>query len=147
MHIINSMKFNKIWDQNFESKIEVIYGNLSQDDLGLMPQHITHISTKIDAIIHNGAHVNNILPYTALKPVNVTGTLSLLHLASISQLVPFHYVSTMAVFPLSSLVVSEYSTIDSRDMQNASGYSQTKWVLWDILYWALVKWMTLYIEL
>src|SRR5262249_9749503 len=51
----------------------------------------------IDAIYHCAAEVDWVSPYSQLRPVNVSGTVELLRLASTSRRKAFHFVSSLAV--------------------------------------------------
>jgi len=71
-----------------------------------------------------------LLPYSALKAANVNGTKQILHLCFNIRMKELHYISTLAVFAKSKVTVSEntllFSSLD--DINNFSGYSQSKWV-------------------
>ena len=48
----------------FEQKVSVVLGDLSQPLLGLKEDTFHSLSKSVDIIIHNGARVNHVLPYT-----------------------------------------------------------------------------------
>ncbi|KAI9915554.1 hypothetical protein PsorP6_007619 [Peronosclerospora sorghi] len=64
------------------------------------PDTFKVLATEIEAIVHNGADVNLVKPYAALKSVNVLGTQKVLRLAVTNVLAktrvnPVHYISTV----------------------------------------------------
>ncbi|MCC5661301.1 amino acid adenylation domain-containing protein [Nostoc sp. XA010] len=119
-----------LWDETFSSRIVPLSGDLSQPLLGLSPTQFQQIADKIDVIYHNGAIVNFIYPYSALKAANVLGTQEILRLASQIKVKPVHFISTLSIFPLSEGVESQ-KILEQDSLDNAgltTGYTQSKWV-------------------
>ncbi len=115
----------------FSSRIVPVIGDLSQPLLGLTEQQFQELSRKIDKIYHNGAFVNLIYPYVALRAANVGGTQEVLRLASQIKTKPVHFISTLDVFLSSTYaqmeVIKESDELAyGHDLTN--GYAQTKWV-------------------
>jgi thioester reductase-like protein len=84
----------------------------------------------LDVIYHNGAVLNFVYPYSALKSTNVLGTQEVLRLACHAKVKPLHYVSTDAVFDSSGYFDREV-TEQELIVHTAGidlGYTQTKWV-------------------
>ncbi|MBD2256617.1 type I polyketide synthase [Pseudanabaena sp. FACHB-2040] len=112
------------------SRIVPIVGDLSQPRLGLSDAQFGELAQKVDVIYHNGAVLNFVYPYSALKSANVLGTQEILRLACQSKTKPLHYVSTDAVFDSSAYYGREVTEseptlhTDGIDL----GYTQTKWV-------------------
>ena len=52
----------------FDQKVLVVLGDLSQPLLGLKEDTFHSLSKSVDIIIHNGARVNHVLPYTGKLP-------------------------------------------------------------------------------
>jgi amino acid adenylation domain-containing protein/thioester reductase-like protein len=75
----------------------VVPGDLGQPRLGLSAQAFAELATSVDAVLHNGAHVDALASYATLAPANVEGTLELLRLACLDRLLPFRFVSTVSV--------------------------------------------------
>ena len=48
----------------FDQKVSILLGDLSQPLLGLKEDTFHSLSKSVDIIIHNGARVNHVLPYT-----------------------------------------------------------------------------------
>ena len=121
-------------------------GDLAQPLLGLDAAQFKELALEVDAILHCGAHVNLVQPYSSLKASNVWGTQELLRLATTNGLVktkvkPVHYISTNGIFPIhkeaydtdttstdSIIVAQEDVDLATVGTQLKEGYAQTKWV-------------------
>ncbi|EEY55125.1 L-aminoadipate-semialdehyde dehydrogenase, putative [Phytophthora infestans T30-4] len=120
---------------HLEDRVIPVPGNLAQPLLGLDADMFKMLATEIDAILHNGADVNLVKPYSSLKSVNVLGTQEVLRLAVTNGLAktrvkPVHYISTNGVFP-STLSAPRYlETADLSELSDQldNGYAQSKWV-------------------
>jgi amino acid adenylation domain-containing protein/thioester reductase-like protein len=113
------------------TRIKPVLGDLAEPLLGLPPQMFQELATKLDLIYHNGAFVNLIYPYAALRAANVLGTQTILKLASQIKTKPVHFVSTLDVFQTPAYAdidqILETDLIqDGQELQ--SGYAQSKWV-------------------
>jgi amino acid adenylation domain-containing protein/thioester reductase-like protein len=113
------------------SRIIPIMGDLAQPLFGLSRDKFQTLANKIDVIYHSAANVNLVLPYTALKAVNVIGTKSILSFANHSKLKPVHFMSTLDVFEarmaMSPAVIYEHDAI-ACGYEITGGYAQSKWV-------------------
>jgi len=120
-----------LWRDDYTSRLIPLAGDLAQPRLGLAPGQFHELAERIDVIYHNGAIVNFIYPYQALKAANVDGTTEILRLACTARVKPVHYVSTLSVFPLIDLggagVALEEESLENPEML-MDGYSQSKWV-------------------
>lgn len=113
------------------AKIYPILGDLSLQNLGLSKSKFDHLSINVDLIIHNGAYVNHILNYDALRASNVNATIELINMATKFKLKPLHYVSTLsaACNHLKGKMIKEtFIELDTNEIPPKDGYSQTKWV-------------------
>jgi thioester reductase-like protein len=114
-----------------ESRIVPLLGDLAQPDLGLTPSAFATLAMSIDVIYHNGALVNLIYPYTAMRDANVVGTQTILQLASQQRLKPVHFVSTLDVFH-SPAYANAPSLLENDPLRYwhglKNGYAQSKWV-------------------
>lgn len=121
----------KIWNPAHASRIIPLPGDLSQLLLGLSPSVFADLSRVIDVIYHNGALVNFLYPYAALKNPNVQGTREVIRMAAQHHIKPVHYMSTIAVF--SSLGFAGIRSVNE-DTAPAlpdklfMGYTESKWV-------------------
>ncbi|MGE5660397.1 MAG: thioester reductase domain-containing protein, partial [Actinomycetota bacterium] len=125
------LEFYELWQESFTDRIIPLVGELSQPLFGLALEQFQALAERIDIIYHNGAFVNFVYPYSALKPANVLGTQEILRLASQSKIKPVHFVSTInAVSPAKGegvKIVRENDRINPDEVM-ASGYVESKWV-------------------
>jgi len=112
----------------FDARVRVICGDLASPRLGLSDRVWLQLTEMIDTIIHNGAWVDYLLDYRALRPSNVEGTRELLRLASASRRKQFHFVSSTTIFGWTGK--RNLLEQDSNPEMSALdfGYAQTKWV-------------------
>jgi thioester reductase-like protein len=112
----------------FAARVRVICGDLASPRLGLTDSAWLELAETIDTIVHNGAWVDYILDYQALRPANVEGTRELLRLACASRRKQFHFVSSTTIFGWTGkrnlLERDSNPEMSSLDF----GYAQTKWV-------------------
>lgn len=76
-------------------RVECIAGDLALPNLGLPEHQWLRLAEEVDVIYHNGALVNFVYPYSALKATNVGGTQTILELACTTRLKSVQYVSTV----------------------------------------------------
>ncbi|MGI5122710.1 amino acid adenylation domain-containing protein [Marinactinospora thermotolerans] len=76
-------------------RVRCLAGDLGEPRLGLAEQKWNELAETVDAIYHNGALVNFVYPYSALKEPNVVGTHRIIELACTRTLKAVHYVSTI----------------------------------------------------
>ncbi|MBD2781750.1 thioester reductase domain-containing protein [Xenorhabdus szentirmaii] len=112
------------------ARVDFVIGDLGQPRFGLLPEVWELLAENVDVIYHNGALVNFIYPYSALKSINVDGTRTALELASTARLKHFHYVSSVnALFATESpRPYMEDDRAMSESVRDPSGYSGSKWV-------------------
>lgn len=128
---------NQLWEEQFRERIIPIVGDLALPDFGLSAAQFADLATTVDAIYHNGAVVNFILPYHALRAANVEGTKSVMRLASQARYKALHYVSTVFVFgprrgEATVRTIDETEPL-SADDELVIGYFQSKWVAEQLL--------------
>ncbi len=113
------------------ARIRPVIGDLAQPRLGLSAETFDELARELDVLFHNGALVNFIHPYEAHKRSNVDSTRELLKLASVAQIKPVHFVSTLAIFLSGSNTTSTVWYEDSELSEVGvpyGGYAQSKWV-------------------
>jgi amino acid adenylation domain-containing protein/thioester reductase-like protein len=120
-----------LWQQSLSDRIIAVPGDLSQPRLGLAEQIFQEFADRLDVVYHNGACVNLLYPYAALRETNVVGTREVLRLASLSKVKPVHFISTLDIFE--SAAGEGGSTIHEQDSIEqgeglSGGYAQSKWV-------------------
>ncbi|MFH9611115.1 amino acid adenylation domain-containing protein [Streptomyces sp. NPDC017448] len=115
-------------DAEVAERVEAVPGDLARPRFGLTAEAFDALGEGVAAIYHNGAAVNAVYPYAALRAANVLGTRELLGLAARHR-TPFHHVSTMSVFSVAQGelgTVTEETPTDDLD-GITDGYSQSKW--------------------
>jgi myxalamid-type nonribosomal peptide synthetase MxaA len=127
----NKLESYGLWDEIFRTRVIPIVGDMSKPLLGLSMQQFHDLANRVDVIYHNGASVNFLYPYSALKATNVFGTEEVLRLACQNKSKPVHFISTLSVF--SSSAYSEFNLVQESNPLNynhdlESGYAQSKWV-------------------
>jgi amino acid adenylation domain-containing protein/thioester reductase-like protein len=114
-----------------DPRIKILVGNLEQEGVGLSELIFQQLAEEVDAIYHNGAWVNHLFSYDALKSSNVNSTITLLRLASIGKPKHFHYISTLSAGMPQSKSDSLLETFPAKEPDAyllTNGYGQTKWV-------------------
>jgi thioester reductase-like protein len=106
----------------------VVCGDLAAPALGLDEAAFQRLAGSVGAIVHNGALVNYVRTYDALRPANVAGTHELLRLAMTSHRKTFHLVSSTFIYGWSVKPVVGESDVNAEMNALDFGYSQTKWV-------------------
>ncbi|MCK9605817.1 MAG: thioester reductase domain-containing protein [Methylomonas sp.] len=116
-------------------RIIPVCGDLASERLGLSEDRYREIAANVDAIFHNGALVNFVQPYRALKAANVSGSVEVLRLPATERPKAIHYVSTLSVFAGHPASPQGFSETDEPLLGDAltGGYAQSKWVAETIL--------------
>jgi amino acid adenylation domain-containing protein/thioester reductase-like protein len=112
------------------SRVIAVCGDLAEPRLGLSALRYEEIAGQVEVIYHNGALVNFIQPYKALKAANVSGTEAVLRLACYRKAKAVHYVSTLSVFSEAPARPQGYQENDEPKFSAnlGNGYAQSKWV-------------------
>jgi thioester reductase-like protein len=123
-----ALEDHHLWEESFAGRIVPILGDLSQPLLGLSEDRFDALAAEVDAIYHNGANVNFVLPYEALKSTNVSSTREVLKLAGQVRLKPIHFVSSIAVLGHLSRSEVHEGPVLKRTEHLFNGYAISKWV-------------------
>jgi len=108
------------------AQVRVISGDLSQARLGLAQSAYDELLACLVEVVHNGALVNHLLPYSALRAVNVQGTLEVAKLA-FSAGASLTYVSSVAALPRGQSCPEDWlPPLPVEQIGELSGYGQTK---------------------
>lgn len=129
--IKKNLEYYELWNERFIPRIRIVIGNLDSPRFGLSNQQYESLASEIDVIYHNGAMVNFVYPYHALKPVNVESTHEVLRLASRKRIKPVHFVSSLSVFMKGDLRDKTLCYEDANLEEVGvpfGGYGQSKWV-------------------
>ncbi|MFC4914112.1 thioester reductase domain-containing protein [Actinomadura gamaensis] len=116
---------------DLEQRVTAVPADLAEPRLGLDAHRFAQLADQVEVILHNGAHVNFLYPYSRLAAANVGGVRELIRLAAAGDPKPFHYVSSIAVH-------AGLGTTGRRQMPEddplgdpellGQGYAETKWV-------------------
>ncbi|KAH7075855.1 hypothetical protein BKA63DRAFT_443056 [Paraphoma chrysanthemicola] len=129
-----------IWEESWGSRLETLVGDLEKPDFGLSPDTWNKLADSVDVVIHNGALVHWVLPYSRLRGPNVSSTMTALALCAVGKPKQFGLVSSTSVLDtdyfvkLSEKSLSEGGTgvPEADDLEAArkglgTGYGQSKW--------------------
>ncbi|KAK5944156.1 large subunit of alpha-aminoadipate reductase [Knufia obscura] len=130
-----------VWSDDWKDHIECIPGSLGPSRFGVTEEQWQTLRDTVDVVIHNGAQVHWMLPYTGLKESNVLGTIDALKLCADGKAKQFAFVSSTSVldhdyFVLEStrrIAAGEEGISEDDDLMGSSkglntGYGQSKWV-------------------
>lgn len=111
-------------------RVTCVIGDLGAPRLGLTDEQWDDLARTTDVIYHNGALVNFVYPYSALKEPNVGGTQRVLELACTTRLKAVHHVSTIDTL-LATHTPRPFIENDT-PLRSAvgvpAGYTGSKWV-------------------
>ncbi|GJN86343.1 L-aminoadipate-semialdehyde dehydrogenase large subunit [Purpureocillium lilacinum] len=117
-----------------DSRIEAVVGDISKQDLGLSSEAWERLTREVDVIIHNGAQVNWMLPYSSLRAANVLSTLACVGLCATGKPKRLAFVSSTSTLDSAHYVdLSRQSPIlEADDLEGSrkglgTGYGQSKW--------------------
>lgn len=128
--IQDSLRRYLIHDPSQEHRILPLVGDLAEPRLGLSEAEWHELAEQVEVIYHNGALVNFVYPYSALRGPNVQGTQEVLRLACTTLLKAVHYVSTIDVL-LATHSPRPFLEDDSplrNPVEVPGGYTGSKWV-------------------
>jgi len=119
-----------LWQEGWGSRIEPIAGDLALPRFGLSEGVFATLAAGISGILHNGAQLSQMAPYSQLAAANVGGTRTVLELATLRRPLPVELISSVAVYEATAYCDRELlETDDLAEWRGIHiGYSQTKWV-------------------
>lgn len=135
--VIQTCQAYGVWDPSWASRITCVTGNLGDARLGLSEDAWQKLSKEVSVVVHNGAQVHWVYPYSTLKPANVQGTLDILALCATGAPKKLTFVSSTSVLDSKHYVdlsssskdgVSEADDMEGSATGLGTGYGQTKWV-------------------
>ncbi|KAL2756478.1 hypothetical protein ACRALDRAFT_1042487 [Sodiomyces alcalophilus JCM 7366] len=129
-----------LWSDDWRPRLQAVVGDISKPRLGLSPSDWDRVANEADAIIHNGAQVNWMLPYSSMRNANVISTMDCIGLctqgrpkrlafvSSTSTLDNDHYVKLSQ----ESIAAGGRGVLESDDLSGTrkglgTGYGQSKW--------------------
>ncbi|ODV80826.1 large subunit of L-aminoadipate-semialdehyde dehydrogenase [Suhomyces tanzawaensis NRRL Y-17324] len=129
-----------IWQDEWKDQIQVVLGDLASPKFGLGDEQWTTLTETIDVIIHNGAFVHWVYPYSQLRDANVIGTINVLNMCGEGKPKYFSFVSSTSALDTDHFVhlsdeliaKGEAGIPESDDLQGSAkglgnGYGQSKW--------------------
>lgn len=129
-----------LWKDEHSSKVVAVTGSLESENMGLDESQCKEIVNEVDVVIHNGALVHWVYPYSTLRGPNVIGTINVMKLCSEGKPKYFTFVSSTSVidtdhyFELSDKLTAEgkEGILESDDLEGSrtglgTGYGQSKW--------------------
>lgn len=127
-------KLSAHYRQLAQQSLEVIAGDFGDQDLGLSQEVWQKLAKDVDLIVHSGALVNHVLPYSQLFGPNVAGTAEIIKLAISERLKPVTYLSTVGIadqIPVTEFEEDSDVRVMSAERQindgYANGYGNSKW--------------------
>ncbi|RPA90668.1 large subunit of L-aminoadipate-semialdehyde dehydrogenase [Choiromyces venosus 120613-1] len=139
--VVKSCEAYGVWDPSWSSRIVAVVGELGSERLGISDAEWETLTEEVDVIIHNGAQVHWVYPYSKLKPANVTGTVDALQLCTTGKPKSFAFVSSTSVLDSDHYVrlsdsimetggagVPESDDLEGSAFDLGTGYGQSKWV-------------------
>ena len=125
-----------LWCPEWSSRIEAVVGDISKPSLDVSQDTWNRLSDSVDLIIHNGAHVNWMLPYSSLRAANVLSTLECIRLCAEGKPKQLSFVSSTSTLDSQHYVQLsrdvETGVLETDDLQGShkgleTGYGQSKW--------------------
>ncbi|KAI9889228.1 MAG: large subunit of alpha-aminoadipate reductase [Vezdaea aestivalis] len=121
-----------IWEETWTTRIECIKSDLNAPRLGISEQDWQFLVREVDSVIHNGAVVHWLQPYSRLRQVNVLSTRDLLVLCGEGKSKQFTFVSSTSVLDSPGFLTAKEPICEDDDLARsraglATGYGQTKW--------------------
>ena len=130
----STAKAYNLWSQEWvrASRLQAVVGDISKPHLGLADETWARLATQIDAVVHNGAQVNWMLPYSSLRAANVLSTVSCIALCATGKSKRLGFVSSTSTLDSTHFINSAAPVSESDDLSGSSkglatGYGQSKW--------------------
>ena len=128
------------WDEAWTSRLQCVCGDLGKPQFGLSESVWNDLTQRVDAVLHNGAFVHWVYPYSTLKPANVLGTIDALKLCASGKAKQLAFVSSTSVLDTEYYVqesekalaagkagISEEDDLEGSSVGLGTGYGQSKW--------------------
>ena len=141
IRVKRTMLAYKIWEPEFEARLECIPGDLAASNLGQNEAEWKRLGGVVDLIIANGARVHWLDSYYQLRASNVLSLVALLNLTTQGKAKRLSFVSSTSALDsdhyvtLSDQIVAaggqgipERDELQGAERDLRSGYGQTKWV-------------------
>ncbi|OJJ79156.1 L-aminoadipate-semialdehyde dehydrogenase [Aspergillus glaucus CBS 516.65] len=128
------------WNGAWTSRLQCVCGDLGKPQFGLSESLWENLTNRLGAVIHNGALVHWVYPYSTPKPANVLGTIDALKLCGSGKAKQFCFVSSTSALDMEHYVqesenalvagkagISEEDDLEGSAVGLGTGYGQSKW--------------------
>jgi len=122
-----------LWQDSWSDRLAAVPGDLAKPRFGLSEHGFAELAQGLGGILHNGAQLSQMAPYSQLEAANVGGTQTVLDLAvhpAAAGPLPVQLISSVAAFEAAAY--RNRAVLESDDVAEWRGihvgYSQTKWV-------------------
>ncbi|ODM16957.1 L-aminoadipate-semialdehyde dehydrogenase large subunit [Aspergillus cristatus] len=129
-----------LWREEWSGRVEVVPGDIAQPQLGMSSEDWDRITQEADLVIHNGAQVNWMLPYSSLRQANVLSTMECVTLCTSGKPKRLAFISSTSTLDTDYYVnLSQQSVasggsgvLETDDLEGSAkglgtGYGQSKW--------------------
>ncbi|KAM0431871.1 hypothetical protein ACHAPT_005124 [Fusarium lateritium] len=127
-----------LWSPSWtsENRLEVVVGDISKPRLGLLEETWDRVSNSVDLVIHNGAQVNWMMPYSSMRAANVLSTLECIRLCATGKPKRLSFVSSTSTLDNDHYIqlsrdvetgVPETDDLEGSRKGLGTGYGQSKW--------------------
>ena len=139
-----------VWDEAWvaQGRLDAVVGDLEKPRLGLSDADWQRMADEVDVIVHNGALVHWVYPYSRLRAANVLSTLAAIQLAATGRPKSVSFVSSTSALDTRYYIdesdrvlgsgaaggVLETDPLDGSARGLGSGYGQSKWVAERLLF-------------
>ncbi|RMZ75817.1 hypothetical protein DV737_g5114, partial [Chaetothyriales sp. CBS 132003] len=131
-------KAHGLWSPNWThtSKLEVVAGDISKPQLGLSQEIWDRLADEVDVVVHNGAQVNWMLPYSSLRATNVLSTLACIQLCATTKPKRLTFISSTSTLDneyyiqlvrKTGTALPEEDDLEGSRKGLGTGYGQSKW--------------------
>ena len=121
-----------LWSPSWQSRISVVVGDITKPSLGVSKDSWERLSQEVDLIVHNGAQVNWVLPYSSMRAANVLSTLDCIRLCTVGKPKRLAFISSTATLEKDYYIQNE--VLETDNLENSrkglgSGKSMFAWYL------------------
>lgn len=129
-----------IWHDSYQQRISVVLGDLEKPHFGLSDEIWSSLCKSVDVIIHNGALVHWVYPYSTLRGPNVIATINVMEMCAQGRKKFFSFVSSTSAIDTEYFVnlsdtligqgkkgIPESDSLDGSANGLGTGYGQSKW--------------------
>ncbi|KAF2762468.1 polyketide synthase, partial [Pseudovirgaria hyperparasitica] len=117
-----TLKKYELWQPEYVNLLKPVIGDLSSPLLGLSKEEFDRLADQVDAILHAGALVDWMRPFSEYVGPNILGTHEVLRLAASGRGKAVHFISTISTLPLHA----GYGLDEYRDREY--GYGTSKYI-------------------